>query len=96
MKKISRRKFLPTTLFNGINLIDLNSFSNSPELPHIITTKPKLKILIDSSASLFVINPEIALELFPNYIFPHKFEIKSVLNRKERKYLLTQYYANSE
>ena len=68
-------------------MIDLNSFSNSPELPHTITTEPKLKILIDSGAS--VINSEIAYELFPNYIFSHKFEIKSVHNRIKGNQALT-------
>ena len=70
-------------------MIDLNSFINSSELPHIITTKPKLKILIDSGASLSVIIPEIAHELFPNHIFPHEFEFKSVHNRTNGSQALT-------
>ena len=67
----------------------LNSYSSSPESQHIITTKSKLNILIDSGASSSVINPEIAHKLCPNYIFDHKFEIKSVHNRTKGSQALT-------
>ena len=49
--------------------------STSPALPHVITTNPPLKILIDSGASSSIMNPEIAYKLFSKCIFPHEFEI---------------------
>ena len=58
--------------------MNLNSIGNSPDFPHIITTNPPLKILIDSGASSSIINPEIAYELFSKFIFAHTIEIKSV------------------
>ena len=57
--------------------INLN-IGNSPELPHIITLDPRLKILIDSGASSSIMNPSIVNKLFPNYIFSHNSEISSV------------------
>ena len=45
--------------------------------------------LIDSGASSPVNNPEIAHELFPNYIFPDEFEIINVHNRTKGTQALT-------
>ena len=53
--------------------INLNNIGNSPELPHIITLDPPLKILIDSGASSSIMNPSIANKLFPNCIFFRQF-----------------------
>ena len=58
--------------------INLNSIGNSPELPHIITLDPPLKILIDSGASSSIMNARIANKVFLNYIFSYNFDISSV------------------
>ena len=70
-------------------MINLNSISNSPELPHVITTNPPLKILIDSGASSSIMNPKIAYKLFSKFIFPYEFEIKSVHKTTKGTHALT-------
>ena len=45
--------------------------------------------MIDLGASLSVINSKFAYQLFLNYIFLHKFEIKSVYNRTKGTQVLT-------
>ena len=70
-------------------MINLNSISNSPELPHVITTNPPLKILIDFGASSSIMNPEIAYKLFLKFIFPHEFKIKSVHKTTKGTHALT-------
>ena len=69
--------------------VNLNNLEDLPDLPHIITQNPPLKILIDSGASSSIINPEIAYKLFSNFIFPHEFEIKSVHRKSQGTHALT-------
>ena len=50
--------------------VNINNLEDLPELPHIVTQNPPLKILINSGASSSIINPEIPYKLFSKFIFP--------------------------
>ena len=81
MKIFSRMSTLPTPRSTPI--------SSLPELPHVITADPLLKILIDSGASSSIIDLKIAFELFSKFIFPYDFEIKSVHKVTKVTHVLT-------
>ncbi|KAL7307831.1 hypothetical protein TKK_0000151 [Trichogramma kaykai] len=63
---------------SGVEIVDINNIGTAPELPHIITSNPHLKILIDSGASSSVMNPKIAFKLFSKIVFPYNSKVTAM------------------
>ena len=97
IKKTTRAiiaKFFTGSRYNRNDVINLNSISNSNELPHEITTNSPLKILIDSGASSSIM--KLRINSYQNLYF----HTNSKLNRytKQRKVRMTLpflYYVNT-